>query len=204
MSFTFPALPYAYDALEPYIDARTMEIHHARHHRTYFDKFMAAISGTELETQSLPEIFAKVSLHSPAVRNHGGGYYNHNLYWACMSPQGGGMPSGLLAEAINCHFGSFNDFKTAFSTAAANHFGSGFIWLSVVEGRLEISTTSNQDNPLMDVESVQGIPVLALDVWEHAYYISYQNKRPEYIDAWWHVVDWDQVQQHYLDALHSA
>ena len=172
MSFTFPALPYAYDALEPYIDARTMEIHHARHHRTYFDKFMTAISGTELETQSLPEIFAKVSQYSPAVRNHGGGYYNHNLYWACMSPQGGGMPSGLLAEAINCHFGSFNDFKAAFSTAAANHFGSGFIWLSVVEGRLEISTTSNQDNPLMDVESVQGIPVLALDVWEHAYYIS--------------------------------
>ncbi|KXI22226.1 superoxide dismutase [Photobacterium sanguinicancri] len=204
MSFTFPALPYAYDALEPYIDARTMEIHHARHHRTYFDKFMAAINGTELETQSLPEIFAKVSQYSPAVRNHGGGYYNHNLYWACMSPQGGGMPSGLLAEAINCHFGSFSDFKSAFSIAAANHFGSGFIWLSVVEGRLEISTTSNQDNPLMDVESVQGIPVLALDVWEHAYYISYQNKRPEYIDAWWHVVDWDQVQQHYLDALHSA
>lgn len=201
MSFHFPALPYPFDALEPYIDAKTMEVHYSRHHKTYFDKFMAAIQGTELEHQSLETIFARVSEHSPAVRNHGGGFFNHNLYWQCMSPQGGGQPGGLLAEAIRCHFGSFEDFKTAFSDTAATHFGSGFIWLSVAEGRLEISSTSNQDNPLMDVAEKPGIPILALDVWEHAYYLSYQNKRPDYIDAWWHVVDWDQIEQNYLDTL---
>lgn len=198
MPFSFPKLPYAYDALEPFIDAKTVEIHYNRHHRTYFDKFTAAIDGTELETQSLHTIFANVSSHSPAVRNHGGGFFNHNLYWQCMSPAGGSQPSGLLAEAIYCHFGSFELFKNAFSNAAANHFGSGFIWLSVIEGRLEISTTNNQDNPLMDIVEKRGEPILALDVWEHAYYISYQNKRPDYINAWWNVVDWEQISQHFL------
>lgn len=201
MSFTFPELPYAYSALEPYIDAKTMELHHSRHHKTYYDKFMTAIAGTELEQCTLHDIFARVSHLPPAVRNHGGGFFNHNLYWQCMSPDGGGQPGGLLAEALNCHFGSFDDFKAAFSDLAATHFGSGFIWLSVHQGRLEISATHNQDNPLMDVAEQQGEPILALDVWEHAYYISYQNKRPEYIDAWWHVVDWQQVELHYLEAL---
>ncbi|QUJ68296.1 superoxide dismutase [Photobacterium sp. GJ3] len=201
MSFQFPALPYAYDALEPYIDAKTMEVHYSRHHRTYFDKFISAIQGTPLAEQSFEAIFSRVSELNPAVRNHGGGFYNHNLYWICMSPNGGGQPGGLLAEAIRCHFGSFDDFQAAFSEAAATHFGSGFIWLSVVDGRLEISTTGNQDNPLMDVVEKRGTPILALDVWEHAYYLSYQNKRPEYIDAWWHVVDWEQVEQNYLETL---
>ncbi|MGR5146530.1 superoxide dismutase [Photobacterium alginatilyticum] len=201
MSFNFPELPYPYNALEPYIDAKTMEIHHSRHHKTYFDKFITAITGTELVQQSLHEIFATVSQQSPAVRNHGGGFFNHNLYWQCMSPNGGGQPGGLLGEAINCHFGSFEHFKTAFSEAAANHFGSGFIWLCVNDGRLEISSTNNQDNPLMDVVDNCGEPILTLDVWEHAYYISYQNKRPEYIDAWWHVVDWQQIEQHFIEAL---
>ncbi|WP_311568563.1 superoxide dismutase [Photobacterium arenosum] len=203
MSFTFPALPYPYDALEPYIDAKTMEVHHSRHHKTYFDKFISAIENTNLEQLTLKDIFSRVSEFSPAVRNHGGGYYNHNLYWQCMSPNGGGQPVGLLAEAIRCHFGSFDEFKTAFSDAAAAHFGSGFIWLTVTGGRLEISSTSNQDNPLMDVVENRGTPILALDVWEHAYYLTYQNKRPDYISAWWQVVDWDQVEQHYLDALHQ-
>ncbi|MGF1713854.1 superoxide dismutase [Photobacterium chitinilyticum] len=201
MSFNFPELPYSYHALEPYIDAKTMEIHHSRHHKTYFDKFMTAIANTALEQQSLHDIFATVSQQSSAVRNHGGGFFNHNLYWLCMSPNGGGQPGGLLAEAINCHFGSFAHFKAAFSDAAANHFGSGFIWLSVNDGRLEISSTSNQDNPLMDVADNRGEPILALDVWEHAYYISYQNKRPDYIEAWWHVVDWQQIELHFIEAL---
>ncbi|QSV15782.1 superoxide dismutase [Photobacterium ganghwense] len=204
MTYQFTPLPYRYDALEPYIDAKTMEIHYDRHHSTYFTKFMEAIAGTELEDMTLESMFANVSSLAPAIRNHGGGYYNHNLYWACMSPHGGGQPGGLLAEALHCHFGSFEDFKEAFSTLAATHFGSGFIWLSVVGGRLEISSTSNQDNPLMNIAEVQGTPILALDVWEHAYYLNYQNKRPDYIDAWWQVVDWDQVQQHYLDALQSV
>ncbi|MCW8328359.1 superoxide dismutase [Photobacterium sp. SDRW27] len=201
MPFTLPELPYFYTALEPYIDAKTMEIHYSRHHKAYFDKFMTAIINTELEQQSLHDIFASVSQHSSAVRNHGGGFFNHNLYWQCMSPNGGGQPSGLLAEAINCHFGSFEHFKTAFSEAAANHFGAGFTWLSVSDGRLEITTTANQDNPLMDVVEHRGEPILALDVWEHAYYLSYQNKRPDYIEAWWHVVDWQQVELHFVEAL---
>ncbi|WP_299013627.1 superoxide dismutase [uncultured Photobacterium sp.] len=203
MSFTFPELPYPYDALEPYIDAKTMEIHHGRHHKIYFDKFMTAIANTELEQQSFHDIFASISNHSPAVRNHGGGFFNHNLYWLGMSPNGGGQPGGLLAEAINCHFGNFEHFKTEFSEAAANHFGSGFIWLCICDGRLEISTTSNQDNPLMDIAEHRGEPILALDVWEHAYYLSYQNKRPDYIEAWWHVVDWPQIELNFLNSLQS-
>lgn len=201
MSHTFPELPYSYDALEPYIDAKTMEVHYSKHHKTYYDKFLAAIQGSELEHQTLTEIFTNISQHSPAVRNNGGGYYNHILYWQCMSPNGGGEPQGTLAHAIKEKFGTFAAFKEAFSQAAVNTFGSGFAWLVVKEGDIHITSTSNQDNPLMDIASVRGEPILALDVWEHAYYIRYQNRRPEYIDAWWNVVDWRVVEQNYAQAI---
>ncbi|WP_281630846.1 superoxide dismutase [Vibrio sp. St2] len=201
MSHTFPKLPYAYDSLEPYIDAKTMEVHYSKHHRTYFDKFVAAVKGTELEHASLSDIFANISQHAPAVRNNGGGYYNHILYWNCMAPGAGGEPKGELAKEIDATFGDFEQFKSLFAEAAINTFGSGFAWLVVKDGKLHIASTSNQDNPLMDVASVQGEPILALDVWEHAYYISYQNRRPEYIDAWWNVVNWDAVSENYAAAL---
>ncbi|MCG9651148.1 superoxide dismutase [Vibrio brasiliensis] len=201
MSHTFPELPYTYDALEPYIDAKTMEVHYSKHHRTYYDKFIAAIKDSELESTNLSDIFAQISQHSPAVRNNGGGYYNHILYWNCMTPNGGGTPSGALAQAINDTFGSFTEFQDQFAQAAINTFGSGFAWLVVKDGQLHISSTTNQDNPLMDVAEVQGEPILALDVWEHAYYISYQNRRPDYIDAWWNVVNWDAVSEFYAVAL---
>jgi Fe-Mn family superoxide dismutase len=201
MSHTFPELPYTYDALEPYIDAKTMEVHYSKHHRTYYDKFIAAIKDSELESTNLSDIFAHISQHSPAVRNNGGGYYNHILYWNCMTPNGGGTPSGALAQAINDTFGSFAKFQDQFAQAAINTFGSGFAWLVVKDGQLHISSTTNQDNPLMDVAEVQGEPILALDVWEHAYYISYQNRRPDYIDAWWNVVNWDAVSEFYAVAL---
>jgi len=201
MSHTFPDLPYAYDSLEPYIDAKTMEVHYSKHHKTYFDKFIAAINGTELENAPLSEIFANISQHAPAVRNNGGGFYNHVLYWNCMTPNGGGCPNGELMNAIIETFGSFAQFQQLFTDAAINTFGSGFAWLVVKEGQLHITSTSNQDNPLMDIVSIQGDPILALDVWEHAYYISYQNRRPEYIDAWWNVVNWDAVSKNYHHAL---
>ncbi|KJG02618.1 superoxide dismutase [Photobacterium angustum] len=203
MKHLFPELPYDFNALEPYLDARTVEIHYSKHHRGYFDKFMAAIENTDLNNQPIETILSNISQYPAAVRNNGGGFYNHNLYWQCMSPEGVRHPSGLLAEAINAHFESFTKFKETFSTLAANHFGAGFIWLSVVDGRLEISATPNQDNPLMDTVTVQGSPILALDVWEHAYYLSYQNVRPDYIDAWWHLVDWEQVEINYLSALQA-
>lgn len=201
MAHTFPELPYAYDALEPYIDAKTMEVHYSKHHRTYFDKFIAAVKGTEYEDQSIEAIFSQISSLAPAIRNNGGGYFNHIVYWNCMSPNGGGEPKGALAEAINKKYGSFAAFQDAFAQAAINTFGSGFAWLIVKEGEIEITSTSNQDNPLMDVAQVKGEPILALDVWEHAYYISYQNRRPEYINAWWNVVDWDAVAQNYQHAI---
>ncbi|KJF95465.1 superoxide dismutase [Photobacterium angustum] len=203
MKHLFPELPYDFNALEPYLDARTVEIHYSKHHRGYFDKFMAAIENTDLNNQPIETILSNISQYPAAVRNNGGGFYNHNLYWQCMSPEGVRHPSGLLAEAINAHFESFTKFKETFSTLAANHFGAGFIWLSVVDGRLEISATPNQDNPLMDTVTIQGTPILALDVWEHAYYLSYQNVRPDYIDAWWHLVDWEQVEINYLSALQA-
>ncbi|KJF81895.1 superoxide dismutase [Photobacterium angustum] len=203
MKYLFPELPYDFNALEPYLDARTVEIHYSKHHRGYFDKFMAAIENTDLNNQPIETILSNISQYPAAVRNNGGGFYNHNLYWQCMSPEGVRHPSGLLAEAINAHFESFTKFKETFSTLAANHFGAGFIWLSVVDGRLEISATPNQDNPLMDTVTIQGTPILALDVWEHAYYLSYQNVRPDYIDAWWHLVDWEQVEINYLSALQA-
>ncbi|MCG9584329.1 superoxide dismutase [Vibrio tubiashii] len=201
MSHTFPELPYAYDSLEPYIDAKTMEVHYSKHHRTYFDKFIAAVSGTELESTTLKDIFANISQLPPAVRNNGGGYYNHILYWNCMKPNGGGVPQGKLGEDIASTFGSFEAFQQQFTDAAINTFGSGFAWLIVKDGQLVITSTSNQDNPLMDVAGAQGEPILALDVWEHAYYISYQNRRPDYIEAWWNVVNWDAVSDNYAAAL---
>ncbi|EGU32184.1 superoxide dismutase [Vibrio scophthalmi] len=203
MSHRFPALPYAYDSLEPYIDAQTMEVHYNKHHRTYYEKFIAAISGSELESHSLNAIFANVSAHSPAIRNHGGGFYNHILYWQCMTPDGGGQPLGALADAIDRTFGSFDNFKEQFSQAAVNTFGSGFVWLIVQNNQLAITSTPNQDNPLMDVAQQQGEPILALDVWEHAYYISYQNRRPEYINAWWNVINWPMVESYYDQAINS-
>lgn len=201
MVHQFPELPYAYDALEPYIDAKTMEVHYSKHHRTYFDKFCAAIKDSELEQQSLRRIFANISSLAPAVRNNGGGYYNHVLYWNCMAPNGGGVPSGELGRAIEETFGSFAEFQQQFSDAAINTFGSGFAWLIVKDNQLVITSTSNQDNPLMDVAAIQGEPILALDVWEHAYYISYQNRRPDYINAWWNVVNWEAVAENYHQAL---
>ncbi len=204
MSHTFPELPYPYDALEPYIDAKTMDVHYNKHHRTYYDKFMAAIKGTELEDTSLETIFSGISKQPPAVRNHGGGYYNHIVYWNCMSPDGGKQPSGDFASKLDETFGDLETFKQQFSDAAINLFGSGFAWLVVKDGELLITATSNQDNPLMDVVPVQGEPVLALDVWEHAYYLTYQNRRPDYIDAWWHVVDWDAVSSSYTAAVAKA
>jgi Fe-Mn family superoxide dismutase len=178
-----------------------MEVHYSKHHRTYFDKFITAVKGSELEKASLESIFSSVSQQSPAIRNNGGGYYNHILYWNCMSPNGGGLPQGELAQAIDATFGSFEKFQTLFNDAAVNTFGSGFTWLIVREGQLLITSTNNQDNPLMDVAAVQGEPILALDVWEHAYYISYQNRRPDYIQAWWNVVDWAVVSENYAVAL---
>lgn len=201
-SWEFPALPYAYNALEPYIDAQTMEIHHTKHHRAYFDKFYAAIQGTELESLCMKHIFSMVSSLPPAVRNNGGGFFNHKLFWKVMGPNGGGEPQGALAEAINKSFGSFEKFKTLFNEAAANRFGSGWAWLIVKEdGSLAVTSTANQDNPLMDIAEVKGFPILALDVWEHAYYLKYQNRRPEYVSAFWNVVNWQAVDKFYQNAL---
>jgi Fe-Mn family superoxide dismutase len=193
MAFELPDLPYAFDALEPHIDARTMEIHHDRHHAAYTSNLNNAIAGTELEGKTIEEILANVGSIT-AVRNNGGGFYNHNLFWTVMSPNGGGAPGGDLASAIDNRFGSFNELKDEFSRAGATRFGSGWAWLIVdAAGHLAVSSTPNQDNPLMDVAEVKGSPILGLDVWEHAYYLNYQNKRPDYIKAFWNVVNWDEV-----------
>ncbi|RCW36128.1 superoxide dismutase [Marinilabilia salmonicolor] len=194
MAFELPKLDYAYDALEPYIDAQTMEIHHTKHHGGYTTKLNAAVEGTDLEGKSIEEILSNVSKHSTAVRNNGGGFFNHNLFWKVMGPNAGGKPEGELLAAIEKKFGSFDDFKETFNNAAATRFGSGWAWLVKKEdGSLEVGSTPNQDNPLMDVSDLKGTPILGLDVWEHAYYLKYQNKRPEYIDAFWSVVNWDEV-----------
>jgi Fe-Mn family superoxide dismutase len=195
MSFELPKLPYAYDALEPYIDAQTMEIHHSKHHNGYTTKLNAAIEGTEFAGKSIEEIL-KNCKNSPAVRNNGGGFWNHGLFWEVMGPNGGGQPSGDLAEAINSAFGSFDAFKEAFSQAAATRFGSGWAWLCVNAGKLEVCSTANQDNPLMD-EGCGGTPILGLDVWEHAYYLKYQNRRPDYINAFFNVINWDKVAENF-------
>jgi Fe-Mn family superoxide dismutase len=193
--FELPALPYAYDALEPYIDKMTMEIHHTKHHNAYVTNLNKAIEGTENESKSLIEMFSMISNLPAAVRNNGGGHWNHSLFWTLMKQNGGGNPTGKIAEAINSTFGSFDEFKTKFSTAAATRFGSGWAWLSVQDGKLVVSSTPNQDNPLMDVAEVKGTPILGLDVWEHAYYLKYQNKRPDYVENWWNVVNWDKVNE---------
>jgi len=199
MSFELPQLSYAYDALEPHIDARTMEIHHSKHHQGYTNNLNNAIAGSDLEGKSILEILQNCS-NNPAVRNNGGGYWNHGLFWEIMSPNGGGEPSGALAEAINSSFGSFDAFKEAFSKAAATRFGSGWAWLCVKEGGLEICSTPNQDNPLMG-EGCGGTPILGLDVWEHAYYLNYQNRRPDYINAFFNVVDWNKVSDKFSSAV---
>ena len=191
MAFELPQLDYAYDALEPHIDARTMEIHHSKHHQGYTNKLNAAIEGTDFEGKSIEDIMASCA-DTPAVRNNGGGFYNHGLFWSVMSPNGGGTPTGDLAAAIDSAFGSFDAFKEAFSKAAATRFGSGWAWLCVKDGALEVCSTANQDNPLMGV-GCKGTPILGLDVWEHAYYLNYQNRRPDYINAFFNVVDWNAV-----------
>ncbi len=193
MPFELPGLDYDYDALEPHIDARTMEIHHTKHHGGYTTKLNNAIEGTGLDEMSIEDILKDAGKHSAAVRNNGGGFYNHKLFWKVMSPGGGGPPSGTLANALDNSFGSFDKFKEEFSNASATRFGSGWAWLIRNDGGLRVASTPNQDNPLMDVSDVKGTPILGLDVWEHAYYLKYQNKRPEYIDAWWNVVNWDEV-----------
>ena len=198
--FELPALPYGYDALEPYIDKMTMEIHHGKHHGGYVSKLNAAVEGTDLEGKSLEELLKGVSKHSAAVRNNGGGHFNHSLFWTIMKKGGGGKPSGDLSSALNSAFGSFDDFKKQFSNAAATRFGSGWAWLIVQNGKLAICSTPNQDNPLMDVSESQGTPILGLDVWEHAYYLKYQNKRPEYIENWYNLINWDEVASRFSKA----
>ena len=198
----FAPLPYAYDALEPYIDKTTMEIHYDRHHRAYYNNFLAAIKGTELETKSMAEIFGQMSSYSVAIRNNGGGYWNHEMFWNCMKPNGGGSPTGKLADAIKTSFGSFDDFKKQFADAGVKRFGSGWVWLVLgKDGKLFITSTANQDNPLMNTEEKRGTPIFCLDVWEHAYYLKYQNKRGAYISAFWNVVNWDSVQKLYEQGL---
>ena len=200
MSFELPKLPYAYDALEPHIDARTMEIHHSKHHNGYTTNLNNAVSGTPMDEQSIEEILKKLNLDNKAVRNNGGGYYNHRLFWNIMSPDGGGSPYGELAEAINNDFDSFDQFKSDFAKAAATQFGSGWAWLCVHKGgKLEVCATANQDNPLMPGVSCEGTPILGIDVWEHAYYLNYQNRRPDYIDAFFNVIDWKKVNELYLE-----
>ncbi len=197
MAFELPALPYANDALEPHIDTRTMEIHHGKHHAGYTSKLNGAVEGTEMEGKSIEDLLANHT-DNGAVRNNGGGYYNHNLFWEVMSPNGGGEPSGDLAEAINSAFGSFDEFKTAFSNAAATRFGSGWAWLCVHPGgKVEVCSTPNQDNPLMPDVGCGGTPILGLDVWEHAYYLNYQNRRPDYINAFFNVINWSKVAEYY-------
>lgn len=194
MAFTLPALPYALNALEPHIDARTMEIHHGKHHNAYVTNLNAAVAGKPEENLSIEEICKNISKYPAAVRNNGGGHYNHSLFWTVMSPNAGGAPAGALADAINAAFGNFDEFKTKFANAGATRFGSGWAWLIVgADGKLAVTSTPNQDNPLMDVAEVKGTPILGLDVWEHAYYLNYQNRRPDYIAAFWNVVNWSEV-----------
>lgn len=201
MAFELPALPYATDALEPHIDKQTMEIHHGKHHQAYVTNLNKALEGKPEATQGLEEIIKNIDQFPAAVRNNGGGHYNHSLFWEVIGPNKGGEPTGELAEAINAAFGSFADFKTKFAEAGATRFGSGWAWLSVgADNKLVVSSTPNQDNPLMNIAEVQGTPVLGMDVWEHAYYLKYQNRRPDYIAAFWNVVNWDAVADRFKKA----
>lgn len=201
MAFELPELGYAYDALEPHIDARTMEIHHSKHHNGYTTKLNGAIEGTDLEGKSIEDILINLDMSNSAVRNNGGGFYNHSLFWTVMNPEGKGRLSGELKDAIEAEFGSFEDFKDAFSKAAATQFGSGWAWLCVHKGgKVEVCSTPNQDNPLMPGVSCEGTPILGLDVWEHAYYLNYQNRRPDYIEAFFNVINWNEVERRYAEA----
>src|SRR4051794_26266802 len=197
MAFTLPALPYAPDALEPSIDSQTMQIHHGKHHQAYVDNLNKAIAGTPNENKSIEEIVAVAGSISPAVRNNGGGHWNHSFFWQILAPNAGGAPTGKIGEAITSTFGSFDAFKEKFNAAGTTRFGSGWAWLIVKDGKLEVTSTPNQDNPLMDVAEVKGTPILGVDVWEHAYYLKYQNKRPDYLAAFWNVVNWNKVNELY-------
>lgn len=198
--FELPKLPYEYDALEPYIDKTTMEIHYTKHHNAYVTKLNEAVAGTDMESKSLEDLLKNASKRPVAVRNNGGGHYNHSLFWTIMKKGGGGFPKGDLDSAIKSSFGSFEEFKNKFSAAAAGRFGSGWAWLIKKDGKLAITSTANQDNPIMDVAEENGIPILGLDVWEHAYYLKYQNRRPEYIENWWNVINWDEVTRRFKEA----
>lgn len=198
MAFELPALPYAHDALEPHIDARTMEIHHGKHHNGYTNNLNAAIEGTDNAGKSIEDILAGLDMNNGALRNNGGGYYNHDLFWKAMSPNGGGDPTGELADAINAAFGSVDAMKESFNKAAATRFGSGWAWLCVhAGGKVDVCSTANQDNPLMPGIGCGGTPILGLDVWEHAYYLNYQNRRPDYIGAFWSVVNWEEASRRF-------
>ena len=200
MAFTLPPLPYAFEALEPHIDAQTLQIHHGKHHQAYVDNLNKAIAGSEHENKSLEELVAKAGAISPAVRNNGGGHWNHSFFWEILGP-GGGQPSGKLAEAINQTFSSLDGLKEKMNAAGTTRFGSGWAWLIVKDGKLEVTSTPNQDNPLMDVADMKGTPILGIDVWEHAYYLKYQNRRPEYLGAIWNVINWNEVEKRYKAAL---
>lgn len=198
----FAPLPYSYDALEPFIDKMTMEIHYDRHHRAYYNNFMAAIKDSDLETMPMETIFKSMSSFSATIRNNAGGYWNHEMFWNCMKPNGGGKPTGELGDKISGTFGSFDEFKKQFAEAGAKRFGSGWVWLvSGVDGKLFICSTANQDNPLMNTETMRGTPILCLDVWEHAYYLKYQNRRADYLDAFWNLVNWQEVTKRYDAAM---
>ena len=202
MVHSLPALPYAFDALEPHIDAQTMQIHHDKHHQAYVDNLNKALAGTDGENKTLEELMHNISAYPMAVRNNGGGHFNHTLFWTVLGPNAGGQPSGDLAAAINDAFGSFDTLKEKMNTAGATRFGSGWAWLIIKDGnKLEVTSTPNQDNPLMDVADVKGTPILGFDVWEHAYYLKYQNRRPEYLNAIWNVINWDEVALRYKAAL---
>jgi superoxide dismutase, Fe-Mn family len=198
MSFKLPELPFSYDALQPHIDTRTMEIHHTKHHAAYTNNLNALIEGSPAENLKIEDILSNISMYPVGVRNNGGGFYNHNLFWSFLSPKGGGLPSEILINAIVSDFGSFDLFKEQFTAAALSRFGSGWAWLIKSEGKLLVTSTPNQDNPLMDIEEVKGTPILCLDVWEHAYYLNYQNRRPDYINAFWNVVNWAEVERRYI------
>ena len=198
MAFELPQLPYAYDALEPHIDAKTMEIHHSKHHNGYTTKLNGAIEGSGMESDTIESILENLDMDNAALRNNGGGYYNHSLFWEVMGPNGGGTPMSTLAQAIDAAYGSFESFKTAFSNAAANQFGSGWAWLCVQKGgKVEVCSSANQDNPLMPGIGCGGTPILGIDIWEHAYYLNYQNRRPDYIDAFFNVINWGKVSELY-------
>lgn len=201
MSFTLPNLPYAYNALEPHFDAMTMEIHHTKHHAAYINNVNNAIAGTPTDALSVEEILKDIKNYPPVVRNNGGGHFNHSLFWTILSPNGGGKPNGKLAQEIEATFGSFEQFQEKFNAAAATRFGSGWAWLCINGGKLEVCSTPNQDNPLMPDAGCSGTPILGLDVWEHAYYLKFQNRRPDYIAAFWNIVNWEEVEKRFAAAL---